>query len=426
MRVVIISVGSRGDVQPFVALGVGLRQAGHDVCIATRSRFELFVGEHGLDFAPVERPPRPSRQQNDKYALTGSGRNTIKYLYYQLKRMLGSIERSLIDSWHACHGADAVIYAPNVPAGTHIAENLGVPCYAACVFPITRTRAFPMLLTPARPHLGGAYNKLTYALVEQIGWHALRGTINRWRRETLKLPAVSLRGSSLHPFSDPYVGQQGRQLPWLYGFSPSVVPKPSDWPEQVHVTGYWFLDTPTEWQPPTDLTNFLRAGPPPIYIGFGSVKSQDTTATIDIVLQAFKQTGQRGILGIDRREVEPSKLPSEVFVTESIPFDWLFPQVGAVVHHGGSGTVGAGLRAGIPTITVPFFGEQSFWGDRVAELGVGPRPIMRKQLTAERLAGAISAATSDMGIRTRAAELGARICAEDGVGVAVKIFHSYL
>ena len=426
MRIVIISVGSRGDVQPFVALGMGLRQAGHDVCVATRSQFEQFVRERGLDFAPVERPPRPPRQQNDKYALSGSGRNTIKYLYYQLKRMLGSIERSLIDSWHACQGADAVIYASNVPAGTHIAEKLRVPCYAAGVFPITRTRAFPMLLTPARPHLGGAYNKLTYTVVEQIGWHVLRGTINHWRRETLKLPALSLRGSSLHPFSDPYGGQQGRQLPWLYGFSPVVIPRPSDWPKQVHVTGYWFLDAPTGWRPPADLTKFLRAGAPPVYIGFGSVKRQDSGAITDIVLQALKQTGQRGILGIGGGEVDAAKLPGEVFATESIPFDWLFPQVAAVVHHGGSGTLGAGLRAGIPTITIPFFGEQSFWGDRVAELGVGPRPIMRKQITAERLADAISAATSDMAIRTRAADLGMRIRAEDGVGSAVEIFHSYL
>lgn len=189
--------------------------------------------------------------------------------------MLGSIERSLIDSWNACQGADAVIYAPNVPAGSHIADKLGVPCFAACVFPIARTRAFPMLLTPAQPYLGGAYNKLTYTVIEQIGWHALHGTINHWRQETLNMPAVSFRGSSLHPFSDPYGEQPGRQLPWLYG-----------------------------------------------------------------------------------------------------------------------------LRAGIPTITIPFFGEQLFWGDRAAELGVGPAPIRRKQLTVERLVDALLAATGDTGTHT--------------------------
>jgi len=425
MRIIIISVGSRGDVQPFIALGMGLQRAGHKVCVATRSQFERFVREHGLDFAPVERPPRPPRQQNDKHALTSSGRNTIKYLYYQLKRMLGSIERSLTDSWNACQGADAVIYAPNVPAGPHIAEKLGVPCFAACVFPITRTRAFPMLLTPARPHLGGAYNRLTYAVVEQIGWHVLRGTINQWRRESLKLPAVSFGGSSLHPFSDPYGGRQRQQLPWLYGFSPCVVPKPSDWPEQAHVTGYWFLDAPKEWQPPADLLAFLRDGPPPIYVGFGGVSNQLSAATTGIVLQALRRTGQRAILGASEDNIVLPGLPREIFLTKPVPFDWLFPQVAAVVHHGGSGTVGAGLRAGVPTITVPFFGEQSFWGDRVAELGAGPPPIMRKHLAVERLAGALSAATSDIGIRARAAEIGARIRAEDGVGTAVEVFHRY-
>lgn len=427
MRIVILSVGSRGDVQPFAALGLGLRDAGHSVCFGTRSGFAELVERNGLDFAAVERPPRQPRQQKDKDALLGSGRNTIQYLYYQLKRMRGSIEQALIDSWRVCQGADAIICAPSVPGGPHIAEKLGVPCYSACAFPVTSTHAFPMVVTPPMLRLGSTYNRLTYLVVEQISWYALRGTINRWRRDSLGLPALPWRGTSPNPLLDPFGGPHARPLPWLYGFSPSVVPRPPDWPTWAHITGYWFLDHPAGWEPPPELCAFLRAGPPPVYVGFGSTgNTQATDAIIDLVLNALRRAGQRGVLMVRSCCQRQVHWPDDIFAIESIPFDWLFPQMAVVVHHGGAGTTAAGLRAGVPAVVVPFCADQPFWGDRVAALGVGTQPIMRKQLTVERLAQAISTATSDTAMQARAAALGKQIRAENGVARAVEVFHQYL
>jgi UDP:flavonoid glycosyltransferase YjiC (YdhE family) len=212
----------------------------------------------------------------------------------------------------------------------------------------------------------------------------------------------------------------------LYCYSPAVVPKPPDWGEHAHVTGYWFLDHPPDWQPPADLVDFLESGPPPIYVGLGSISSRDPEKTSRIVLDSLRQAGQRGVIATGWGGLSQSDLPDEVFVTEAVPHDWLFPRMAAVVHHGGAGTTGAGLRASVPSIIVPVSNDQPFWGRRVKALGAGPAPIPRKRLTADRLAHAICVAVTDEAIRKRAAELGETIRAEDGVANAVRIINQTL
>ena len=145
-----------------------------------------------------------------------------------------------------------------------------------------------------------------------------------------------------------------------------------------------------------------------------------------MVLHALARVKQRGILQTGWGGLSNADLPDDVFAVDSIPHDWLFPQMAAVVHHGGSGTTAAGLRAGMPTVIIPFFADQPFWGARVFELGAGPAPIPKKRLTLERLADAIRAATSDEVIRGRASALGERIRAEDGVRQAVEVLQHYL
>jgi len=212
----------------------------------------------------------------------------------------------------------------------------------------------------------------------------------------------------------------------LYCYSPAVVPKPPDWSEHAHVTGYWFLDHAPDWQPPADLVDFLESGPPPIYVGFGSMTSRDPERMSRIVLDALSQSGQRGVIATGLGGLSQSDLPDEVFMTETVPHDWLFPRMAAVVHHGGAGTTGAGLRAGVPSIIAPVSNDQPFWARRVKALGAGPAPIPHKGLTADRLAHAISVAVTDESIRKRAAELGETIRAEDGVVNAVRIINHTL
>jgi sterol 3beta-glucosyltransferase len=291
-----------------------------------------------------------------------------------------------------------------------LAEKLGIPFMPAYVFPFTATRAFPgVLFPPSLARFGGMVNWLSHQAVKQILWQGSRAGDTAARRQVLQIPAA--------PFFGP---QPSDRYPTLYGFSPTAIPKPADWQNTV-VTGYWFLDAETDWMPPASLTEFLEAGEPPVYIGFGSMGSRNPEATAHLVLQAVEKAGRRAILLSGWGGLRAENVPDSVYLVDSVPHDWLFPRMAAVVHHGGAGTTAAGLRAGIPTTIVPFFGDQGFWGRRVAELGVGTAPIPRKQLTVEKLAQAIQTATTDPVMRQQAANLGAKIRKEDGIANVVAI-----
>jgi UDP:flavonoid glycosyltransferase YjiC (YdhE family) len=233
------------------------------------------------------------------------------------------------------------------------------------------------------------------------------------RRKVLDIP--------LAPFSGPYKSKATRGLPILYGFSPSVIPVPSDWDDNIHVTGYWFVDEADDWTPPPALVDFLESGAPPVYIGFGSLSNRNPEETADLVIRALKLTNQRAILLSGWGGLHKTDLPESIFMINSIPHSWLFPRVAAVVHHGGASTTAAGLRAGVPSVIVPFYGDQPFWGRRIAELGVGQNPIPRAKLTSERLASAIQQAVTDKGMHERAAILGEKIRAEDGIARAAEV-----
>ncbi len=413
VRITILTAGTRGDVQPYIALGCGLRSAGHEVRLATCGPFREMVEAHGLEFRFLAADPREEMRGRQGKKFLDSGENALRFALRMIPILRQNLLRHLGDVEAACEGADAILHSPLAFAGWHIAEALGIRSCVAGLQPATRTRAFPALPLAARWSPGGTYNLLTHVLLEQCVWQALRSLLNRWRRESLGIPAL--------PLSGPFRLMLERRTPVLYGFSPLVVPKPRDWPDWHHITGYWFLDHPTEWQPPARVTEFLEAGPPPVYVGFSSMIPRDPAATIDVVLDALRQAGVRGILATGWMAAATHDLPDDVLVLDEIPHDWLFPRVAAVVHHGGAGTTAAALRAGLPAVVVPFFADQPFWATRVASLGAGPPPILERRLTVERLADAIRTAVTDEGMRRRSAELGERLRAEDGVGSAVAI-----
>jgi UDP:flavonoid glycosyltransferase YjiC (YdhE family) len=249
--------------------------------------------------------------------------------------------------------------------------------------------------------------------MRQIIWQGFRSTDKLMRKQVLNLPAASFWG--------PYKKDQVHECPILYGFSPSVIPPPSDWAVNTQVTGYWYLDPPADWTPPQELVDFIDDGSPPIYIGFGSMSSRNPQEAANLVVKALELSKQRGILLSGWGGLQQADLPKSVFMVDSVPFSWLFPRVGTVVHHGGAGTTAYGLRAGVPSIVVPFFGDQPFWGHLVAKLGVGPEPIPRKKLTAERLAKAIEKTLTDRTMRQRAVDLGSKIQLEDGVSRAIAV-----
>jgi UDP:flavonoid glycosyltransferase YjiC (YdhE family) len=319
------------------------------------------------------------------------------------------------DGVAACRGVELIAAGiGGLFIGLALAEKLDVPFMQAHLVPFTPTGDFPGVLLPvALPRLGAGVNRLSHHMVRQVMWQGSRAADNVARREVLHLPAT--------PLSGPFNSARWRELPVLYGFSSTVIPRPADWDGQTHITGYWFLDSPADWTPPPALSAFLQDGPPPVYVGFGSMASRQPEETAALVLRALAETRQRAVMLSGWAGLRADQLPPSVLMVESVPHDWLFPRVSAVVHHGGAGTTAAGLRAGVPSILIPFFGDQAFWAERVRTLGVGPEPIPRRKLTAERLAEAIRQAVTDEALRRHAVELGATIRAEDGVGRAAAL-----
>ncbi|MCA9915449.1 MAG: glycosyltransferase family 1 protein, partial [Anaerolineae bacterium] len=257
------------------------------------------------------------------------------------------------------------------------------------------------------------FNFHSYDFVNTLTDLLFRGLINDIREEQLELPRY--RQSFRKAIHLPY--------PVAYGFSPQVYPRPQDWGEHLKITGYWFLDE--DFNPPAELVDWLEAGEAPVYIGFGSMTSRNPEQTTEIVIDSIRKTGKRCILLSGWAGIGNSDLPDHIYKIDSIPHHWLFPQMSAIVHHGGAGTTAAALRSGKPSIVVPHFGDQFFWARRVHTIGAGTKSIPRKQLTAERLAEAIQKASSDSTMQQRAAQIGVEIKQEDGVQRAIRFFEEY-
>ena len=414
MRIAIIAPGSRGDVQPYVALGKGLQGAGHVVRLVTHQNYETLVSAHGLEFWPVEVDMQDIIQHQRMREVLEKGNllTSMARMSKELKRgALQLAERGLA----ACRGVDMVLAGiGGLFVGLSLAEKLGLPFVQAYNVPFSPTSQFPGALVPRFPSwLGGSRHRLSHHLTRQIVWQAYRPSDGLVRGQVLGLPPA--------PFWGPFASDPLRHGPILYGISPTVIPRPPDWGDDIHMTGYWFLDPEADWNPPQDLSEFLQAGSPPVYVGFGSMSNRKPGETADLVVQALARTRQRAIMFSGWSGLQKTDLPDSVLMVDSVPHSWLFPHVAAVVHHGGAGTTAAGLRAGVPSIVVPFHGDQPFWGRRVAELGVGPAPIPRTKLTVDSLAHAIQEAVSDQAMRARAADLGVRIRAEDGIANAVAV-----
>ncbi len=438
MRIVLIAFGSRGDVQPHLALGAGLRRAGHNVRVITHSLFEPLARQLGLDFAPVSIDPRGIVEGEQGQDWLGSGTNAVQFLH-RFTRIAGPlIARTMRECWQASQDADLLIFSPlGIGTVSSIAEKLSIPYWIGAGQPLTPTRAFAIPFFPPAPgwlpFSRALYHRATYLLSGRLFWQLLHTPINHARREVLNLP----------PLLANWLTAQMRQqlLPILYYYSPSVLPAPPDWNERSHVTGYWHLDESFDgWQPPTDLLDFLASGPPPLYIGFGSMRPRDPARLTSLLLQALERTGQRAVLatgwgGIQGiQAVNPSQglsnspdspglpqLSSSIYTLDYVPHDWLFPRLSAVVHHGGAGTTAATIRHGTPAVILPFFGDQPFWSRRYASLAVIPPPIPIKHLTADNLARAIAQATDDTAMRERMQALSKKVREEDGVKRAVEI-----
>ncbi|XP_074276745.1 sterol 3-beta-glucosyltransferase UGT80B1-like isoform X2 [Silene latifolia] len=402
LKIVVLVVGTRGDVQPFLALAKRLQEFGHHVRLATHINFSNFVKSAGVEFYPLGGDPRVLAGymvRNKGFIPSSPGEISIQ------RKQLKAIIESLLP---ACT-------EPDIETGhAHVAEALGIPLHIFFTMPWTPTYEFPHPLARVPQSAG---NWLSYIIVDLLIWWGIRSYINEFRKRKLKLPPIAYfslyRGSISH-------------FPTGYMWSPHLVPKPKDWGPVVDVVGYCFLNLASKYQPGEDFVEWIDRGTKPIYIGFGSMPLEDPGRTTSIILEALKVTGQRGILDRGWGDLGIfSQVPGHIFLLDNCPHDWLFPQCCAVVHHGGAGTTAAGLRAGCPTTIVPFFGDQFFWGDRIHQTGLGPEPIPIAQLSVEALSNAIRFML-DPEIKSRVLEIAQLIENEDGVAAAVDAFHRHL
>lgn len=399
MKFCILTIGTRGDVQPYIALGLGLKAAGHEVTISTLGEFKSLVNQYGLlhdnlrgDFLKVAQS-----------TIGQKGGNQLQ----RIRQYVEMAKDTLPDEWASAQKAEVLIYTPAAIGGFHIAEKLNIPTFAAFPAPLySPTKEFPNPFLPF--HNLGPFNKLSHKFFAKLGPAMYRNPINQFRKDVLGLPPAKGENSL-----------RGKPITKLYAYSEAIVPRSADWDESSVVTGYWFLDAPANWQPDPELVRFLQKGSTPVYIGFGSMFMGGGKQKTEIVLEALKLAGQRGILTTGWGGLIGENKSKDIFVLDAVPHDWLFPKVAAIVHHGGAGTTGAALRAGKPQIICPFVGDQFFWGRRVADLGISPLPIPQLKLTAEKLADAIKYAITNTNLQQRASSIGETVCAENGIDRAV-------
>jgi sterol 3beta-glucosyltransferase len=409
VRITVLSFGTRGDVQPLIALSRALIDAGYDVTLGADTEFAGEVEQHGITNKVLRLNLRQFlSSEAGRRAMGGNGGAPADSFETMVRPMLD-------DCWAAVQGTDAIIHDTMLLPAYHMAEALGVPSMMTSVMPnMSPTRAFSLIGAP-RIGWGALANRLSYQWY-RLAWFFGTRDVRRWCETTLGFRPPRLQN---------YWKMRGRIVPVLYSYSSHVLPSPRDWPAETLASGYWFLDSITEWQPPRELDAFLAKGPTPIYVGFGSVIGADPDEMTAQVLAAIERTGQRAVLGTGWGGLRARALPPSVFVVEDVPHGWLFPRVKAVVHHGGAGTTAAALRFARPSVICPFVTDQFFWGDLVAKNGWGPPPVPQKWLSAAALAAAIDCAAEDDGMRRRVLDVSERIRSEDGIGAAVRFVRQH-
>jgi UDP:flavonoid glycosyltransferase YjiC (YdhE family) len=418
MKLTLIAIGSRGDVQPIVALGRGLLDAGYAVRMVTLASFESMVRGQGLEYFPVEGDAQALTNEMMLTGMKGNGLNLLA-MYRGIMRTFGAITQSYQESFAADVLRDSDAILSQLPGGFYgydLAEALKVPYIALSVIPQEVTGAFPLSLLPVQVSLGHWYNRLTYAIGQQLAWHPFRNSINTFRGQ-LGLPPASFWWGNMRRMKQ-------ERVPVVQGFSEYVIPVQPDWGDHVHTTGYWVLDE-SGWEPSEALLKFLEAGEPPVFIGFGSMPVPDPGVTTRLILEALQRSGRRGVLHAGWAKLGAVELPDHVFLLDYAPYAWLFPRMVAIIHHGGSGTTGFALRSGVPSMVVPFTGDQPFWGKRSFELDVGHAAIPFAKLNADNLAAAIEVMTGNSEMRRKALTLRDAMVDEKGIERAVEVIQRY-
>ena len=421
-KILLFTTGTRGDAEPFAALALGLKARGHTVILATHARYSAWLEGLGIDVAPLsDRSLDLFESEDGRLLLERQAGFTQQY---KANRRFQRARRAQHDENIAeCVrtvqdiAPDIMVSNGRIGSAPHVAEGTGTPLCIAALQPIfVPTRDFAPFMIAKLPLPG--WNRFAYRIMD-LGVLPFRGRINRLRRQTFGLGPLRRARDIRFP---PGLGH----LPILHAISPTVIPRPGDWPEHVHMSGFWRLKDGAEaFTPPPELERFLAAGPPPVYVGFGSMRSNEAADLSRVVVEALRAAGVRGVIGAGWAGLEAPE-GDDLITIGSVPHGWLFPRMAAVVHHGGAGTTSAGLHAGVPSVICPFFADQPDWAARCIALGVSAAPVPRAGITVERLSASIKQAVSDPELATRAKEVAEALAQEDGVAAAINVIEARL
>jgi UDP:flavonoid glycosyltransferase YjiC (YdhE family) len=413
MHITIFVYGTWGDIRPHVVLGMALQQAGHDVQVVASRGYEEWVRARGLGFYPLTADVNTFARENADLMDEGF----IRQLQLVRTRIAPIFTQMGLEVMEATRNSDVLMtveFGASLLLDVIKANNLK-PIFVNPA-PINPTRESNTVL-PAKPTwfpFEGRYNRLGYSVLRQSSWRGLAGGRN---------PLAKQLGLSKSSYKD--FRALVDSAPALTTVSRHVFQHPADWDDHWQVTGFLFDDDP-EWSPPPDLVAFLAAGEAPVYVGFGSMPDANPAATTRTILDAVRRAGKRAVILTGWAGLGADAVPEDVHILKYAPHHWLYPQMAAVVHHGGSGTTASGLRAGVPSVVVPHVGDQGFWGRTVKNLGVGTQAIPRKKLTVDNLAAAITEATTNHTLRANARTIGEKVRAEDGLAEAVKWVERWL
>jgi UDP:flavonoid glycosyltransferase YjiC (YdhE family) len=397
-----------GDVAPYTGVGARLRDAGHQVTIAAHELFAGPVADAGLNLLALPGDVRVAQASPRGRALFrhGTGWRGLRSLARLAREQVGQVSDGMLAV--AEHGADVLLLSTTTaPLGYQVAQALGVPSIGLFLQPVDATVEFPPVMG-GLPSIGRAGNRQAARLARGLARRVYERP-TRELRARLGLPAVPLAVLDR--------AQRAAHWPVLHGYSPMVVPRPADWRPGLDVVGYWWPAWAAGWRPPPDLVEFLAAGPPPVYVGFGSMAGGNGPWLSELTIGALRRAGVRGVVQAGWAGLAVTG--GEVITVGAVAHEWLFPRMAAVVHHAGAGTTAAGLRAGVPAVPVPMIADQAFWAARLTGLGVAPAAIPLGRLTERRLADAIVAAVRSPAYRERAGRVAARLAVEDGAGAVV-------
>jgi sterol 3beta-glucosyltransferase len=416
LKLAIFTIGSHGDVRPYVALGVELVARGHEVTLVTNPEDAQFCTSWGLNWKPLTGDLRKATELvhgvRDDLENKSSRIKNFQILQAVMRTINSFLDQQFQEVLAAAREADVLIYNPSVFSASHVGQALQKPFFQLQLQPAIPTKSHSSCFVKEKPPFGKLGNYATHLFFEQLFWQAIRKKINYWRCEKLRIPKINFFG----PIYDPVLKKQSK---WI-AVSPSFIPSPKDWANHVKMTGFLYLNAAPSYVPSQALQSFLEAGPPPLYLGLGSLEEVCPKRSIDAILEVLKKRALRTLIS-SGLPIEKSELPNHCFLLEPSPHDWLFPRVSCLVHSGGIGTIAAGLKAGKPALILPFVTDHFFWGRRIFEMGIGPEPLPLKEIHKDNFAHSIDDLTTNGFYQKNALNISEKIKTEDGVKNVVKM-----